>query len=179
PLISGGEKVPANAWSYYQSGIFVAHVDAPHIRQLYAGTAQLTRARTPNVSSMGLGGSGYAPILIEWTYNAYYQIRVAYAPWLPPVDSGFQVELVAPVGWAVSRIPMGASAVSGGETWFSPALGSDGFNPAWTEQLKANGSARSSYGPFHLGSQRVYFEGDYTFIDENYEWAYDRFNHLL
>lgn len=183
PLMSGGERLPESAFTLRDAtkNIYQAPLDVTALRHLYYKNEALPRARTPNVSNMGIVGPADAPRITAWLNNPYYQIQVAGAPWLPSIADGFTVELVTPVGWAVSRFPMLASAVSGGETFFSPRSSLSGVNPGWVESLKSPiyPSVQGAYGPFHLGTQKAYFEGHYTMIDQDLEWAYDKTNKVL
>ncbi|MGE0701746.1 MAG: right-handed parallel beta-helix repeat-containing protein [Hyphomicrobiaceae bacterium] len=177
PVLLGGTLLEPSRWQRWDgqlgttaAPVLTATVPKGSVQQLYdldtaSGTATaLPRARHPDIDPMAersrisVAGWGYA--------RGSYSVRLR-TPSLPlwPDAQGF--EIVAPIGWAVSRLRVRGYATmpdGGIEARLDRVDGS-------IELAKAARRA-GGVGPFHKGSQHVWLEDHPAFLSSSGEWLH-------
>jgi len=166
PVFSGARELPASTWTEEPpgSGTWTAPWNDGTVRELYAAGKALVRAREPDVLD-----PLSAPVIGSWLDNDYHQFTLPAAATASLSADATGLEVVMPMGWAVSRLRILAFLTDEAAQWayFSPR------EPEGSIETDKAASAKDGIGPFHAGTQRVWLEGHPGLIDTIGEWAYD------
>ncbi len=144
-------------------------------RDLYRSNAGLVRATWPDGPTPQL----LAPSVSRWNYSTFngtpvqhvVAARAQVPPWIATGAPSDGLELVLPMGWSVSRIPVTGFFTEPAFAWFGLDVAA-----GRTEALKSRDQmtflppAPNAFGPFHAGVQRFRLENHPSFLTQNGEW---------
>jgi hypothetical protein len=168
PVITSGIQI--TGWTPHENGIWKAPANGLKFRQLYVGSEQATRARTPNK------GDFYRIALWEVSTKQVYVVDGANEAWNNTPDiikdwKQFQrIEMIIQMSWTeqIMRLDSytntGAEKGAGGWTQIYSKIKFQ--EPEGSLLFKRDYPSKMSGAPFHL-------ENAYEFMDEPGEWYLD------